>query len=105
MDRAYVGMLQCGGCLGFVEKAFPCGLILRELGREELQRNGSLQPGVLGLVDDAHAAAAEVCEDPVVRDHLTNEGSHDSSFKWVHADKITQNKRIVKRELGERLAY
>ena len=37
---------------------------------QELQGNGALQPGVLGLLDHAHASAAELLQDPVVRHRL-----------------------------------
>ena len=41
--------------------------------RQELQRDGRLQPRVLGFVDDAHAAAAELFDDAVVRQRLTDQ--------------------------------
>ena len=36
--------------------------------REEFQGDEAAQPGVLGLIDDAHAASAELGNDAVVRD-------------------------------------
>jgi len=53
----------------------------------------------LGLLDNTHASAAKVLDEPVVRNRPTNEGSHDSSNKWRDGVKIDQNKRIVKREM------
>ena len=44
---------------------------------EELQGHGSAEPGVLGLVDDAHAAAAELGEHAVVGDGLPD---HDGPY-------------------------
>ena len=38
------------------------------------QRHTSAEAGVLGLVDDAHAPAAELLEDPVVGDGLADHG-------------------------------
>src|SRR5947207_4474576 len=40
--------------------------------RQELQPNEAMQAGVLGLVHNAHAAAAEFLNDAVVRDGLAD---------------------------------
>ena len=45
--------------------------VLRPSRRQELERHGAPEPRVLGLVDDAHAAAAEL-GDAVVRDGLAD---------------------------------
>jgi len=45
-----------------------------EVGRQELQCDGALQPRILGLVDDTHASAAQRFDDSVVRERLTNQG-------------------------------
>ena len=41
---------------------------------KKLQRDEALQPRVLGLIDHAHSAAAELLEDAVVRDRLADQG-------------------------------
>ena len=41
---------------------------------QELQGDKTMQPGVFRLVDDAHAAAAKLLDDAVVRDGLANHG-------------------------------
>ena len=49
-----------------------CGIrIARQLARQELQRHAAGQPRVLGVVDDAHAADAELADNPVVRNGVT----------------------------------
>jgi hypothetical protein len=45
---------------------------------EELERHLSAEAGVLRLVDDAHAPAAELLEDPVVGDRLAD---HDDALR------------------------
>jgi hypothetical protein len=40
-----------------------------------LERNGSAEARVLGLVYDTHAAAAEPADDPVVGDRLADHGA------------------------------
>ena len=47
--------------------------IVGEVGRQELQRDEALQPRVLGFVHDAHAAAAQLLDDAVVRERLTDQ--------------------------------
>ena len=39
---------------------------------QELQCNEAMKPGVLGLVDDAHATAAEFLYDAIVRNGLAD---------------------------------
>ena len=39
---------------------------------QELQRDGSVEAGVLGRVDDTHAPAAELPDDAVVGDGLAD---------------------------------
>jgi hypothetical protein len=41
---------------------------------QELQRDEAMEPGVLGFVDHAHAAAAELLDDAVVREGLPDQG-------------------------------
>ena len=53
--------------------------ILRQVDRQELQRDRAAQPRIFRLVDDAHAAGADALEDPVVGDRLANHaGSQDT---------------------------
>ena len=42
--------------------------------RQELERDESLELGVLGLIDRTHAAATEFFRDAVVRDGLADHG-------------------------------
>ena len=59
--------------LGFAfETARACGSAGNFL-RQELQGNKAVQPGVLGLVDHTHTAAAEFLDDAVVRNGLADE--------------------------------
>ena len=54
------------GCeLGLFEKPLAEGLVLGKARSQELQRHLSLQPQILGQVDDAHASSAEQGLDPV----------------------------------------
>jgi hypothetical protein len=48
---------------------------------EELECDGALEAGVLGLVDDTHPAFTDLLKDPVMRNRLTDEGGHGNSSK------------------------
>jgi hypothetical protein len=52
-------MVERGGELRLGEEAIAEALVLRELGRDQLERHLAVQSQILGEVDDAHAAPAE----------------------------------------------
>ena len=67
VDRADVGVVECGRGLGF---ALETAERLRVAGHfigKELQGHEATQPCVLGFVDHTHAAAAQPLKDAVVR--------------------------------------
>jgi hypothetical protein len=73
VDGADAGVVQRRGrsCLAAESgEGFGIG---GEVWRQELQGDGALQPGILGFVDDAHPAAAELLDDAVMRDRLTDQ--------------------------------
>ncbi len=74
VDGADAGVVEGRGGPGLALEAL-LGLVAREepLG-QELERDLAAQAGVLGLVDDAHAPAAELLEDAVVGDGLAGHG-------------------------------
>jgi hypothetical protein len=63
-----VGVVERSGELRLSQESPAEPLVFRKLRREELQRNLSIQPGVVGEVHDAHAAAAEHAFDAVARE-------------------------------------
>jgi hypothetical protein len=69
-------MLKAGSGLGLLDETFFCLGIAGELHRKELQRYGSLEAGIFGLVDGPHPPAAEEIEYGVVRynfaDHIVS---------------------------------
>ena len=72
VDGADVGVIERGGGLGF---ALEAGERLRVFGDgvgEEFQSDETIEAGVFGFVDDAHAAAAEFFEDAVMGDSLAD---------------------------------
>ena len=72
VNGADVGMIQrrCGP--GFALEAFQGLRVLRDFVGQELQRDEAAERGVFGLVDHAHAAAAQFFDDAVVRDGLAD---------------------------------
>jgi hypothetical protein len=67
VDGDDVRVIEGGGELRLAQEAQAKALVLREAGRQELQRNLPLQPRIVGQIDDAHAPMAEHALDAVAR--------------------------------------
>ena len=74
VNRADVGVVQCGRGLCFTLKAGQRLRVSGDFIGQEFQGDKSAQPGVLGLVDDPHPAATELLDNAVVRDGLADHG-------------------------------
>src|ERR1700674_149890 len=68
MDRADIGMVEGGSGEGFAAETLQCLGLLRDIVGEKLKGDKSAKGDVFGLVNHAHAAAAEFLDDAVVRD-------------------------------------
>jgi hypothetical protein len=73
VDRTDVWMVErrCGP--GFALKAAQGLGIARQIVGDELERHGTVKPRVFGFVHHAHPAAAELLDDAVVRERLTDQ--------------------------------
>ena len=67
VDRANVGMIQRRRGARLAQEPLVGLLILGHPVGQELKRHEAAQRGILGLVDDTHAPAAELLQDAVVR--------------------------------------
>jgi hypothetical protein len=78
IDRADIGVIDGGGGPGFMDEALSFIHAFQSLRGEKLERHGPLELGILGLVDDAHSAFAELLQDLIVgyglADHLNRPG-------------------------------
>ena len=72
VNGADVGMIERRGGLGLAPETLQSRAVPGESLRQELERDESVQPGVFGLVDDAHTPAAQFLEDTVVRNSLAH---------------------------------
>ena len=66
VDRHDVRVVQAGGGLGLELEPLQLPGVERRGERQDLQRHPAAQRELLGLVDDAHAAPADLAEDPEV---------------------------------------
>ena len=73
VDRADVGMVQRRRGLRFAREAAQRLGITCQIFGDELERNGTMKPRILGFVHHAHPAAAELLDDAVVRERLTDQ--------------------------------
>src|SRR5208337_1258240 len=72
MNRADIGMVQCGRGLRFSLEASQCLRVSGDLVRQKLQGNKTMEGYVLSLIDHAHPATAQLLNDAVVRDSLAD---------------------------------
>src|SRR6185437_12971433 len=75
VDGADVGMVERRGSAGLALKSLQSLWVARQLFREELQSDAPPQGEVLGLIDHAHPATAELLQNAVMGDGLTNHGA------------------------------
>jgi hypothetical protein len=73
VDRADVRVVQRRRRLRFAREPAQRLWIPRELFGDELERHRTAEARVVGLVNDAHAAAAQPGDDTVVRERLTDQ--------------------------------
>ena len=73
VDGADIRMVEGGSCLGFALKAAEGLRIFGDLIGQKLESDKTMQPGVLGLVDHTHTAAANFFNDAVVRYGLSDQ--------------------------------
>ena len=72
VNGADVGMIQRRSRARLAAESLQRSRIARHIVRQKLERDKAPQPRVLGLVDDTHAAAAELFDNAVVRDRGVN---------------------------------
>src|SRR5216683_591699 len=72
VNRADVGMVQCGCGLGFALKTGECLRVTGNLLGQELEGDEAMQPRVLSLVNHTHPATTHLLNDAVVRDGLAD---------------------------------
>ena len=74
VDGNYVGMVKGAGGLGFLDEAALAVGVGDAVGGEDLEGDQAVEPRVAGLVDDTHAALAQLLEDGVVAEGLAGHG-------------------------------
>ena len=74
VDGADVGMVQRGCGLRLALKAAERLRILGDFIGQKLEGDEAVQPRVFGFVDHTHPAAAQLLDDAVVRDGLSDHG-------------------------------
>ena len=72
VDGADVGMVQSGSGARFAPEALEGLRIAGDIVGQKFQSDEAAQARVFGFVDDAHAAAAELFDDAVVRDGVAD---------------------------------
>jgi hypothetical protein len=73
VNCADVRMVERGGGAGLAAKAFECLRVASHIVRQEFEGYEASEFGIFGFIDDAHASAAELLDDAVVRDGAADE--------------------------------
>jgi len=82
-------MFKCRCRLGFMDESLLGFGIASEVRREELEGDHAVEFGVLGFVDDAHAAFAELLEDLVVGNGLANQRNLHGRVRFLRHEQPT----------------
>jgi hypothetical protein len=72
-NRSDVGVIQLGEGQRFLAKLLSRCVVSERAGREDLQRDVAIELLVVGTIDFAHAASADLCDDAIVRDALSDQ--------------------------------
>ena len=75
VDDADIRMVQRGGGARLAPKSLQSVRVAREFVGQEFQSDVPPQIEIFGLVNDAHAAAAQFAQNCVMREGLTDHGS------------------------------
>src|SRR6266851_427222 len=73
IDRADIGMVEGRRSLSLSLETSQCLGISGDIVRQEFQGDKAMESGVLSLIHNTHPAAAELLDDAVVRDVLTDQ--------------------------------
>src|SRR3981081_4523104 len=76
VDRANVGVIQCGCRTRLSPKTFQNLRVLGQMVGKKLERDKPAKRGVLRLVHNPHTAATQLCDDSVARDRLADHGAN-----------------------------
>ena len=83
IDRADIRMIQCGCGLRLALETGQGLSVSGNLLRQELQGDETMEPGVFGLVDHTHPAAAQPFDDAVMRDGLAEHWTTGERSPWA----------------------
>src|SRR6267378_7849378 len=74
INGANVGVVQSGSGASFAAETLESMRVTDQIVGEEFESDKAAEVGVFGLVDDAHAAAAQLFNDAVVRNGFADQG-------------------------------
>ena len=105
VNGADAGMIQRGRRLRLALEPFKRGLVGRRILRKEFQGNLAPELGVLRAVDHAHATAAQLLDDAIVRDSAADERLgilHGSRILGRISRQVNEERRKLRTSLAQR---
>jgi hypothetical protein len=85
-------MVQGRGSLRLSLKTTQCLAVASNFFWQEFEGNESVQARIFGLIDHAHATAAQLLDDTVVRDGLTD---HSPEILGSEIGQVNEGKRLA----------
>src|ERR1700745_3292633 len=82
VNGADIRVIEGRGGPSFSLETFQCLWIGGYVGGQEFEGDGASEFDVFGLIDDAHATAAEFVDDAVVGDGLANHAGSRPELRW-----------------------
>src|SRR5208283_2861410 len=73
INCADVGVVQRGSCTSFTSESFECLWVMGDIFGQEFQSDEASQVRVFSFIDDTHPATAELVDDAVMRDGLSDQ--------------------------------
>jgi hypothetical protein len=81
-DGDNVRVMELGGGEGFVAEALKLARVEDRSERKDLERDAAAQRDLLGFVDDAHTAAADLAQDAEVAELGAGVGAGGGGVEW-----------------------
>ena len=98
VDRANAGMIQSRRGPGFAAKPLQRVSVGNYFLRKKFEGYEASEFKILGLVNDAHATAAQLFDDPIMRDVLLNH--ENSNFRWAYVMGLPDRSQSLPRWTG-----
>ena len=104
VDRADIGVIQCGGGLGFALEAAEGLRVFGYVVGQELESHKATELHILSFIDHTHTTAAHLLDDAIVGYGLADhwrESYFGEAGKSMRAGELAANQKVVDMQGGQ----